>query len=174
MFFVSDVVQGGAQLSHRSANNSNYSLHFQKTYNFEESASTSKFLKNSNPLFKFDFKVGNYFSKEDLAKNPTLLPTFIEITGGVRKNIWIFSSIFLEKFVEQFRDYYGVVVSGEVDSSLHRRSSFSYYSGFYSFFDTLNENSNLISLRWVSVSTLNQKFYRMFNTSSMQQRIYSN
>jgi hypothetical protein len=35
------------------------------------------------------------------------------------------------------------------------------------------ENAH-VNHRWISLNTLNQKFYHMFHGSSMQQRIYSN
>jgi len=84
-FFEQKQVKGF--FTYKTGSNANYPLNFQKTYSFEETSPAFKFLKNNNPLFKFDFKVGNYFSKDDLLKNPTLLSTFSEMTGGVRKNL---------------------------------------------------------------------------------------
>jgi hypothetical protein len=45
--------------------------------------------------------------------------------------------------------------------------------GFYNFFFLLSQNSN-INEKFVAYNALHQKFYKMFHTSSIQQRIFSN
>lgn len=53
-------------------------------------------------------------------------------------------------------------------------SNASFTHAFYNFFNVMNSSSNLINSRYVALDSLNQKFYRMFATASMQQRIFAN
>jgi len=53
-------------------------------------------------------------------------------------------------------------------------SRFTNTDAFYNFFYTLSNDFVYTNKKWIALNTLNQKFYRMFNTSSMQQRIYTN
>ena len=45
---------------------------------------------------------------------------------------------------------------------------------FYNLFNIVANNKINLNTRWVSFNSLNQKFYKMFNSSSTQQRILSN
>ncbi len=49
----------------------------------------------------------------------------------------------------------------------------SYTSGFYNFYLMSMENSTL-NQRYVSLTSLEQKFAKMFLTSSLQQRVHGN
>lgn len=40
-----------------------------------------------NPIFRYDYKLGNYFNKQDSIITPYLFTTISEITGGVRKPV---------------------------------------------------------------------------------------
>lgn len=51
----------------------------------EESSSNFRYQKFQNPVFKADYKSGNYFTKVDLERFPHMINTFIELTGGIRK-----------------------------------------------------------------------------------------
>jgi hypothetical protein len=46
--------------------------------------------------------------------------------------------------------------------------------GFYNVFLLLSTSSSLFNNRIFAINTLDQKFYRMFTTSSLQQRIFAN
>lgn len=52
----------------------------------------------------------------------------------------------------------------------HVNPTDSYFNLFYFF----KKNEGFVNLRWVSVNSLDQKFYKMFNSSSTQQRILAN
>ena len=39
-----------------------------------------------NPVFKYDYKLGNYFTKEDTTMTPFMFTTAIDVTGGIRKS----------------------------------------------------------------------------------------
>jgi hypothetical protein len=47
-------------------------------------------------------------------------------------------------------------------------------SGFYNIFILLSTSSQLFNNRMFAVNALDQKFYRMFTTASLQQRIFAN
>jgi heme/copper-type cytochrome/quinol oxidase subunit 1 len=60
--------------------------------------------------------------------------------------------------------------------SIHSRDSSKVRNtdAFYNFFYSINNEDLFTNKQWVSVDSLNQKFHKMFFSSSMQQRIYSN
>jgi hypothetical protein len=51
----------------------------------QEVSSNYRFQKFSNPIFRYDYKAGNYLTKDDIKAYPTLFTTISEITGGIRK-----------------------------------------------------------------------------------------
>lgn len=52
----------------------------------EEVSANFRYQKFSNPVFRYDFKAGNYFSQDDLARHRHMFVTASEITGGIRKS----------------------------------------------------------------------------------------
>jgi heme/copper-type cytochrome/quinol oxidase subunit 1 len=140
----------------------------------EESSSNFRYQKFQNPVFKADYKSGNYFTKVDLERFPHMINTFIELTGGIRKPSWIFSDVFIEQFNDNFNNYINNFSTKATGTSSAFNVNISSTFGFFNFFHVLSSESTFINHRWLSVNALDQKFYRIFNTSSMQQRIYSN
>jgi hypothetical protein len=65
---------------------SNESIVDQVLYENTETASNFRFQRSLNPIFRYDYKLGNYFTKEDLTISPHLFTTISEITGGIRKS----------------------------------------------------------------------------------------
>lgn len=53
---------------------------------FSELTSALRYARSSNPVFRYDYKLGNYFTKEDLVTKPFLFTTISEVTGGIRKS----------------------------------------------------------------------------------------
>lgn len=53
---------------------------------FQENSSDYRFLRLVNPVFKYDFKVGNYMSDDNKKMNPHLFRTIQDLTTGVRKS----------------------------------------------------------------------------------------
>jgi len=45
---------------------------------------------------------------------------------------------------------------------------------FFNTFYLLKNNNSFINTRWVAINALDQKFYKMFDSSSTQQRILAN
>ena len=52
----------------------------------EEVSSNFRYQKFSNPVFRYDYKAGNYFHKADFTLNRHMFVSIIEITGGIRKS----------------------------------------------------------------------------------------
>ena len=159
---------------------------------FQEKTSEYRFLRLMNPVFKYDFKVGNYMPDDTKKMNPHLFRTIQDLTTGVRKSSWFTSEDFsrllqssIVSFLYNFSDYALLNPSKSSLASLNEDldSTFSptnYHStnvtptaSFYNFF-LLASTPEVLNTRWISTNALNQKFYRMFTTSSLQQRIYSN
>lgn len=156
----------------------NYDNSFNNKYSNEESSESARYLKFYNPIFKYDYKSGDYFPKLYEKVYSSLFTTINELTSGLRTSPWFLSNKYVETFNTNFGDYYDNIVKTNVFSNviLHswNSSRFSNTNAFYNFFYTLSNDFNYTNKKWISLNTLNQKFYKMFNTSSMQQRIYSN
>lgn len=54
-------------------------------YSGHELAADYRFQKSSNPVFRYDFKVGNYLPDSVKTLNQHLFTTMNDVTGGIRK-----------------------------------------------------------------------------------------
>jgi len=127
-----------------------------------------------NPVFKYDYKLGNYFTKEDTTMTPFMFTTAIDVTGGIRKSSWFFSSKFVELFNNNVQNYLSSY-SGHSTSAANLDNPYTQNSfGFYNFLYNLQDELTLINYRWIALSSMDQKFHKMYLTSSMQQRIFAN
>lgn len=127
-----------------------------------------------NPVFKYDYKLGNYFTKEDSTMTPFMFTTVLDITGGIRKSSWFFASNFSEIFDANLKAYlasYSGFSTAEANlNNPYIQNTF----GFYNFLHNLRDEVSLINYRWLALSNMDQKFHKMYLTSSMQQRIFAN
>ena len=127
-----------------------------------------------NPVFKYDYKLGNYFTKEDTTMTPFMFTTAIDVTGGIRKSSWFFSAKFVELFNNNVQNYLSSY-SGHSTSAANLDNPYTQNSfGFYNFLYNLQDELTLINYRWIALSSMDQKFHKMYLTSSMQQRIFAN
>ena len=145
----------------------------------EEVSSNFRYQKFSNPVFRYDYKAGNYFPKDDFTLHRHMFVSISEITGGIRKSAWFFSPDFMELFSNSVSNYFdtiGVTSSEFLYTDIQRRAQpyISFTDSFYNFYYLLSDSSEFMNNRWLSLNVMDQKFYRMFTTSSMQQRIYGN
>ena len=141
-----------------------------------EMSNNTRFNRFSNPLLGYNYKHGNYIGKWE-SINPHLFNSIGEISrGGIRKPSWFFSETFDELLNLHFQTF-------EYNFTKHKNLGLSsdwyvsHTSPTFSFFNVmhiLSVNPDYISMRWVSLNTLNQKFCRMFSSITMQQRILSN
>ena len=166
--------------------NSNYSSNyfnnlnnsFLNKYDNEENSNGQRYLKFYNPIFKYDYKSGDYFPKLYKTVYNSLFVTISELTSTVRTAQWFLSDKYTEAFMINFSNYFDNIIKSRAlkNSNVHswNSSRFNNTDAFYNFFFILSNDSHFTNKKWISLNVLNQKFYKMFNTSSMQQRIYSN
>lgn len=154
----------------------NLKFNSKNLYINEESSQQTRFIRSQNPIFKYDYKSGDYFPKLYKEVYPYLFTSIADLTGGLRQANWYFSLNYFENVTNNFNFFLINFEKKNIKNDLHSwvTSRFNNNDIFYSFFFFLNKNNNFLNTRWVSLNTLNQKFYKMFHTSSMQQRIYSN
>jgi hypothetical protein len=69
---------------------------------FAEATDVFRYARAANPIFRYDYKLGNYFTKDDLLTKPFLYTTVTELTGGIRKASWFFSQKFIDLYKAQF------------------------------------------------------------------------
>jgi hypothetical protein len=70
-----------------------------------------RYLRTTNPIFRYDYKLGNYFTKEDMQTKPFLFTTINELTGGIRKASWFFSQKFTDLLAAQAKVTEGMLQS---------------------------------------------------------------
>jgi len=52
----------------------------------QEELTDQRFVRFMNPVFQYDFKVGNYMPDEAKKLNPHLFMTIKDVTTGIRKS----------------------------------------------------------------------------------------
>lgn len=58
-----------------------------RLFNSEESSQEYRYQRHQNPIFKPDFKSGNFFTRDDFVRRPALLTTISDLTKGTRKPV---------------------------------------------------------------------------------------
>jgi len=173
-----NVFNNNNNLNYKSNYFSNTSLSFLNKYSNEETSETARYLKFYNPVFKYDFKSGDYFPKLYKESYSYLFLSMSEAVSNLRSAPWFLSPKYFEYFNTNFFNFFDNISNYKQFSNvlLHswNSSRFNNTDAFYNFFYILSNDNFILNKKWISLNTLNQKFYRMFNTSSMQQRIYSN
>ena len=142
-----------------------------------ESSTSVRFTRFNNPLISYDYKCGNYIG---IWGNlyPSLITSFIEVARGIRKAPWFYSEQFTDLFSTSFKNFNMKFVN---NSKFQFAKAENWYSvhiqptdNFFNLFTLVSNNNGYLNSRWVSVNSLNQKFYKMFSSSSTQQRILAN
>ena len=144
---------------------------------FSEDTNSVRYNKYSNALVGYDYKSGHYLGIWDQLY-PSLTTSFIEVSRSIRKAPWYFSDQFTDLLKNNYNSFYTKFTTklnlklSDVDNwySSHVNPTDSYFNLFYFF----KKNEGFVNLRWVSINSLDQKFYKMFNSSSTQQRILAN
>jgi hypothetical protein len=67
---------------------------------FQEQGSEQRFTRTMNPVFAYNFRVGNYLPDSAQQLNPHLLMSIKDITTGVRKSPW-FTSVDYGRSLEE-------------------------------------------------------------------------
>lgn len=159
----------------------------------QEQYSDQRFVRFMNPVFKYDFKVGNYIPDDVKKMNPHMFTTIKDVTTGVRKSSWFTSDDYnrlLQSNVSSHMLYFSdyaltntdksalTALTSDLDGTFtpdaYHSVNVSFTGGFYNFFLLLNSSQGYSQSRWLSLNALDQKFYKMFATGSLQQRIHAN
>ena len=144
---------------------------------FLENASSQRVTRFSNLLVNYDYKTGHYLGTWDKLY-PQLMLSFIEVSRGIRKPSWVFSDQYVDLLKQNYNAYFtnftgkvNLQLSGVGDwYSVHvnpLQNTFNYYY-------LLSANTMHTNSRWLSLVGFDQKFYRMFTSSSTQQRVLAN
>lgn len=142
-----------------------------------ELSTSLRFTRFNNPLISYDYKCGNYLGIWDQLY-PSLMTSFIEVARGIRKAPWFYSDQFVDLLKNNYKNFNlkfttkSQLKLAEVDNwySSHVAPTDNYFNTFF----LLKQNNGFINLRWVSINAMDQKFYKMFDSSSTQQRILAN
>ena len=159
----------------------------------QEAHSSWRFARSVNPVFRYDFKVGNYIPDDTKKLNPHLLTTIKDVTMGLRKPSWFYSSEYRQLLQglfathllyfaqpltnDKLRDQFSVFAAESnslFTSNAHSSAMLNPTSSFYNVFLLLQSSPYLLHTRLLAANTLDQKFNRMFATASLQQRIFAN
>jgi hypothetical protein len=125
--------------------------------------------------------------------NPHLLMTIKDVTMGIRKSSWFYSveyrqllqALFTTQLLyfsnHMFENSSRSRLAG-ITSDLNSMFTLEGFNsvninptgGFYNIFVLLGTSSHLFNNRMFAINALDQKFYRMFTSASLQQRIFAN
>lgn len=144
---------------------------------FSESSQEQRFTRFSNPLINYDYKTGNYIGSWE-SQYPYLINSFIEVARGIRKPSWFLSDQYMDLFKSNY-DKFLINFTGKGNLKLSNPDN--WYSShitplshiinnYYLFY----KGFNFSNMRWFSFSNLDQKFQKMFFSSSTQQRVLAN
>ena len=144
---------------------------------YSDSTSNGRFIRFSNPLISYDYKCGNYLGIWEQLY-PSLMLSYIEVARGIRKAPWFYSDSYNDLLKKALTNYNNHFVNkltlqlAEVDNwySAHVTP----VDNYLNFFSLLQNNNGFINSRWVALPSLNQKFTKMFSSTSTQQRILAN
>ena len=168
-----------------SENWSAHTLETQTALGSGEHGSEQRLQRALNPIFKVKFKVGNYFKASQQELNLHLVSSKVEITTGLRKPFWQFSDDFLH-FFGDFCNFFIKYHWNEAPSTREESDKLKYFDsekslstiyapyGFFNVFFVLKSDAGFMNRRWVSLNSLDQKYYKMFNSATMQQQVYGN
>jgi len=163
--------------TYKTENIVNYSSENSMFFNFIETSNSFRVNRFNNPLVNYDYKCGHYITIWDQLYPSSITP-LVEVSRGIRKAPWFYSDQFIDLLKKNYNQFFLKFTSqlnlklSEADNwySAHIQPMDNYFNLYY----LLKTNEGFINLRWLSLNTLNQKFYKMFNSSSTQQRILTN
>lgn len=143
-----------------------------------ETISNKRFIKNDNPVFKYDFKAGTYFPETYTTNFSHMLYSIDQAFGGFKKAEWFNS--------ESVNDKLKMYLTTQFESlnkyfNLNSAAFYYYNNNFLSYFDIFffiwfssYKLDFFINNRWLNIKTLENKFISLFFTQTLQQRIFNN
>jgi hypothetical protein len=131
-----------------------------------EKGSDQRFMRFMNPVFKYDFKVGNYMPDDVKKMNPHLFTSIKDVTTGIRKSSWFTSSDYTQMLKANIAShvfFFGgdalssspksalAALSSDLDSNFSANSYHStnvtFTGGFYNYLGLLSAQSDVLSTR---------------------------
>ena len=147
------------------------------TSSLSEVTNSYRFNRFSNPLISYDYKCGHYLGIWDQLY-PSLMTSYIEVARGIRKAPWFYSDQFNELLLNNHQSF---IKKFTTQSNLKLADVDNWYSShvapvdnFFNISYLFKNNNNFVNMRWVAINSLDQKFYKMFSSSSTQQRVLAN
>ena len=144
---------------------------------FSETSNNARFTRFNNPLISYDYKCGHYLGIWE-SLYPSLMTSYIEVARGIRKAPWFLSDQFTELLKNNHQNF---MKKFTTQSNLKLADVDNWYSShvapvdnFFNITYIFKQNNNFINSRWVSLNAMDQKFYKMFDSSSTQQRVLAN
>ncbi len=139
-----------------------YLSFFETTYSIRGNNSTM-------PIFKYDYRSGDYFPKLYRDSYGFLFSSLINITGGLVMAPWYYSSSFITN-LNQIVDTFSSPSRNHISPSpFYLQSIFFFWNPVKNIDLVITNNSNFMAL-----NSLTQSFMNHFLTSSIQQRVYAN
>jgi len=142
-----------------------------------ELSNVIRFTRFNSPLISYDYKCGNYIGIWEQLY-PALMLSYIEVARNIRKAPWFFSDKFTELLKNNLNNFN---MKFTTQMNLKLATVDNWYSSHVNpvdnnlnLFYLLKKNEGFVNLRWVALNSLDQKFYKMFESSSTQQRILAN
>ena len=143
----------------------------------ENSSSQQRYSRFNTVFVNYDYKTGHYLGNWD-SYYPFLMNSFVEVAKGIKKPCWYFSDKYAElcqnnytKFFSNFTGKSNLKLANQENWYSFHITPFDNVANFY--FTTL-KNSEYNNLRWQSFVNMDQKFQKMFLSSTTQQRILAN
>ena len=144
---------------------------------FSEVASSQRFTRFNSSLINYDYKTGHYIGNWE-QEYPYLITSFIEVARGIKKPSWFLSERYVDLLKTNYDKFYSNFTS---KLNLKLSNVDDWYSShitpmdnFMNIYYTFSKNSTNINSRWFSFIFMDQKFQKMFASSSTQQRILAN
>lgn len=138
-----------------------------------EYSSTTRHARFSNPQWRYDYKTGDYFPKVSREQNTHLFPTLLMLSNSSPFTPWFVSSE-MRELVETTRSLFTGLFNNQNFNDPIRPFSYDYLPIFTFYALSFNSNLSINRTPFAVWSSLNQQFYRLFLTSSLQQRVFSN
>nr|YP_010049562.1 cytochrome c oxidase subunit 1 [Strombidium cf. sulcatum]QPL15967.1 cytochrome c oxidase subunit 1 [Strombidium cf. sulcatum] len=149
--------------------------------NYFELSNSFRYVKYHNPTTRIYYKSGYYAGLWE-TRYPMQFTTLNEMNriAGTRTPNWMFTKDYVSSVTKLFDNFKTKFQMTNNFSSIATTKNLSTNPRlvlpidiFFNFSYILSNSFYSIQNRWISINSLDQKFYRMFNTNSTQRRIFS-
>lgn len=156
-----------------TSNNTNKDM----LYAYAEDSSSQRITRFNTIFVNYDYKTGHYLGNWD-SFYPFLMNSFVEVAKGIKKPCWYFSDKYLELCQNNYTKFFSNFTG---KANLKLNTSENWYSFHITPFDNVSnfyffmlQNPEYNNIRWQSFLNMDQKFQKMFLSSTTQQRVLAN